>query len=101
MRRRTISALATAITVGAAAAQPIPSTWAEFTQAATTPADKALVAAVQKLDPWKACAEWGQLYRTNKNAKRETAIRLYLESEQLVTRVDAGHLGDRSIAIGM
>ncbi len=75
-------------------------TWHDW-NASSSPADKRMVAQVERGKWWQTCAEWGRLFRSNRNPKLEDAYLARIRDEALLNDTDLGHVGDASVAIGM
>ena len=73
----------------------------ELLDRSNDPRDKKLATEVVTTNVWRVCAEWGRLYRSNKDARREGGILSYLEFRGMLNKADKSHVGDQSVAIGM
>jgi len=98
------SALLLALLAGAVTAQPIDQTaltsWRDFKYAS----DKRLTTLAESIERMKwsdACIAYGKEFRSGKSTLREVALLRYLEAEHLTLPKDRGHIGDRSVGIGM
>ena len=86
----------------ATSAQPFdPSNFGSWNDFRNAPPQRALVKSIEGMKWWDACVAYGREFRSNKNQVRETALLRYLESEELLGPEDRGHIGDRTVAIGM
>lgn len=75
-------------------------TWAEWT-ASKSATDEHTVSRVNSLDWWKACSEWGRLYRSNSDAHMEDALFALLRSKSMLTDADWGNAGGNTVEVGM
>jgi hypothetical protein len=96
--------IAAAVSAGVATGQPIDestlTSWRDF-KYSTDKRLTSLATAVERMKWPDACIAYGKEYRSGKSSLRETALLRYLESEHLILPKDRGHIGDRSIGIGM
>ena len=97
MTRLVAFATAALISLAAAAQDRTWGVWA----ASSSPADKRMVAQVERVKWWTACVEWGRLFRSNRNPKLEEAYLARIRDEALLNDTDLGHVGDASVAVGM
>lgn len=96
-----IAALSVALSTCAAAAAPdVPGSWSGF-QASKAPADVQIVREINRMEWWQACAAWGREVRGKKNARRLTALREFLISDNLINGVDLTHVSGRDPEVGM
>lgn len=95
-----LGAIAMAAAVAATPVQPVPDTWAGFSNH-PDPKVKAMAAAIDKAKWWENCMQWGRLYRSHGDALREAALLAYLTETGILNNRDRGAAGDRSVALGM
>ena len=69
--------------------------------ASSEPKTAKVVREIRSMKWWDACVAWGRLYRSNKDPTKEHVLLGYLSSERMLNSLDLGHVGDRSIEIGM
>jgi hypothetical protein len=93
-------AATSAVAAGPATPTQIPADWRAFT-ASKEPADRTLVAQIQKMDWWDACIAWGKETRHVKDKRRLTALYAMLVDEKLINAKDIVQVQSRAPAIGM
>jgi len=77
-----------------------PEDWTQLS-ASTKPADKRLVADIQKLDWWRVCVAWGQDERKPQRSRRGEAMGWFLEWSRFIGSKDKGNVSTRQVDIGM
>jgi hypothetical protein len=82
------------------AAPPVPTNWTEFEKSLAAE-DIAIVRRLRKIEWWEACQLWGRSVREVKDARLRVGAREFLLSQRLINGKDLGHVGDRSVDIGM
>jgi len=78
----------------------VPHNWTAFKMSAD-PQDKKLVAAIEKMQWWDACRDWGREWRSKKAARRFVALREFLVDARLINGPDLMHVFEREVVVGM
>jgi len=65
------------------------------------PQDKKLVAAIEKMQWWDACRDWGREWRSKKATRRFVALREFLVDAQLINGPDLMRVFERQVVVGM
>jgi hypothetical protein len=79
----------------------IPPSWADL-KISADPGDKKLVAEIEKMEWWDACAAWGrELRKAGTNNRRRAGLGHYLSNRQLINSRDSVNAQARTIQVGM